>query len=1033
MLPLKFGFNFDDLNSLSGLSKLDESFLYYISEQNHDLYNKLINYRLLKQNNIEPTEYSEFLVQLAIYFDDFIAELFSIMQENMELKLEHKKFDIIYECRRKFVQRHAVKTYPKEKVQLFNFEDICNDLKKLIGLISQQNIAKHYIMWQANDDLYKCELDLLAKYCAYMVSMNSSSMLFDIPRPINDNNHIRVHKIAQLQENPYLGFNHRDKQQSVTAAYAQSKYCIYCHMQKKDYCSKGLPKTKLTNPNAKNGCPLKQKISEMNLLKSEGFNIGALAVIVIDNPLIAVTGHRICNDCMKSCIFQKQDPVNIPLIESNILEQVLQLPWGVEIYLLLTKWNPLNIDQPLPLPNTNYNILVTGLGPAGFALSHYLLNDGHNVTAIDGLKITPLHFDATKPIKHYSDVNLPLSKRLPQGFGGVAEYGITNRWDKNNLSLVRLILQRRKNFTIHSGIRLGSNITIKEAFELGFDHVALCIGAGKPKFDDIPNYFANGVRIAADFLMNLQQGGAFIPSSNSNLQVRMPTIVIGCGLTAIDSAVELMHYYPVQVEKFFADWQLGQFNESDLTQEEKIIASEFIEHAKLFRKCHNDAEKIKIMQDIGGVSICYRNSLQDAPAYRLNHEEIEHALALGIKFEEYIVPQSIVTDRFNHVEEIIFSNGERKKAKTVLIAIGTENNEFQDIDEIDNVNSIIFKSIDKRISHFGDCNLNYAGSVVKALASVKDNYKTISDELKKHQPNTFKLSVKDWKSTVRSVKHLTNDIIELIVHAPNAAQNFCPGHFFKIQNYTYNLKDNIKPLALTGVEVNKKDGTITFAIKKVGTSSNLICNLTVGEEVMLMGPTGAPFTIYANKKIVLLGDNINIVGLIELGRALKENNCEIIFFADYSRVQDRFYASKINELVPRVFWSCQEDKLEISSPLDVSIKGTLIDNIKYAKNLGLLSNVEQVICSLNPNLAQTISKQISILFPNIEINVNVSTQMQCMMKGICGQCIQKTNDNKKYIFACACQNQNIKNIDFVTYAKRLKQNSLLEKMNKILR
>ena len=32
----------------------------------------------------------------------------------------------------------------------------------------------------------------------------------------------------------------------------------------------------------------------------------ALAVAMIDNPFVASTGHRICNDCMKSCIYQKQ-------------------------------------------------------------------------------------------------------------------------------------------------------------------------------------------------------------------------------------------------------------------------------------------------------------------------------------------------------------------------------------------------------------------------------------------------------------------------------------------------------------------------------------------------------------------------------------------------------------------------------------------------------------------------------------------------------------------------------------------------------
>ena len=30
------------------------------------------------------------------------------------------------------------------------------------------------------------------------------------------------------------------------------------------------------------------------------------------------------------------------------------------------------------------------MGPAGFALAHHLMNDGHTVVGIDGLKIEPL-------------------------------------------------------------------------------------------------------------------------------------------------------------------------------------------------------------------------------------------------------------------------------------------------------------------------------------------------------------------------------------------------------------------------------------------------------------------------------------------------------------------------------------------------------------------------------------------------------------------------------------------------------------------
>ena len=59
--------------------------------------------------------------------------------------------------------------------------------------------------------------------------------------------------------------------------------------------------------------------------------------------MVAATGHRICNDCMKSCIYQKQEPVDIPQVETRTLKDVLELPWGFEIYSLLTRWNPLNL------------------------------------------------------------------------------------------------------------------------------------------------------------------------------------------------------------------------------------------------------------------------------------------------------------------------------------------------------------------------------------------------------------------------------------------------------------------------------------------------------------------------------------------------------------------------------------------------------------------------------------------------------------------------------------------------------------------
>ena len=69
------------------------------------------------------------------------------------------------------------------------------------------------------------------------------------------------------------------------------------------------------------------------------------------------------------------------------------------------------------------------------------------------------------------------------------------------------------------------------------------------------NGLARGVRQASDFLMALQLTGAAKTESIANLQVRLPVVVIGGGLTAIDTATESLAYYPVQVEKFLRRYE----------------------------------------------------------------------------------------------------------------------------------------------------------------------------------------------------------------------------------------------------------------------------------------------------------------------------------------------------------------------------------------------------------------------------------------------------------------------------------------------
>jgi NADPH-dependent glutamate synthase beta subunit-like oxidoreductase/NAD(P)H-flavin reductase len=593
------------------------------------------------------------------------------------------------------------------------------------------------------------------------------------------------------------GFKLTDDRGTMRDSLYEIDYCMICHEREKDSCSTGLHEkdgSVKRNPLGikTEGCPLDEKISEMHVLQRDGDSIGALALVCIDNPMCPGTGHRICNDCMKSCIFQKQEPVNIPQAETGVLTNVLALPFGVEIYGLLTRWNPLNAKRPYALPYNGKNVLVVGLGPAGYTLAHFLLNEGFGVVGIDGLKIEPLEEALTgaggsrvpRAVREYAEITNELDERVLAGFGGVSEYGITVRWDKNFLTLMHLTLARRERFRFYGGVRFGGTLSIEDAWGLGFDHIAVATGAGKPTLVSMKNNLIRGVRKASDFLMALQLTGAAKHDSMANLQVRLPAVVIGGGLTAIDTATELFAYYPVQVEKMLERFEAlaAEFGAEEVWKrfdaEERAVLEEYVAHGRAVREERARAASageapdfVKLVRAWGGVSIVYRKRLIDSPAYRLNHEEVAKALEEGINFIENMSPAEAVPDEQGAVSAVVFERVTRDPAtgkwhvncedtlrvpaRTVCVAAGTSPNtiyererpgtfalddwkEFFAPHKVEKNGDGTFQLVpaakgeqgfftsyedDGRfISYYGDNHPVYAGNVVKAMASAKDGF-----------------------------------------------------------------------------------------------------------------------------------------------------------------------------------------------------------------------------------------------------------------------------------------------------------------------
>ena len=63
---------------------------------------------------------------------------------------------------------------------------------------------------------------------------------------------------------------------------------------------------------------------------------------------------------------------------------------------------------------------------------------------------------------------------------------------------------------------------------------------------------------------------------------------------------------------------------------------------------------------------------------------------------------------------------------------------------------------------------------------------------------------------------------------------------------------------------------------------------------------------------------------------------------------------------------------------------------------------------------------------------SINSPMQCMMKEICGQCLQPHRDpmtgESAVVFSCFCQDQDLDKVDFNALSQRLRQNSVQEKL-----
>ncbi|MFZ2314909.1 MAG: FAD-dependent oxidoreductase [Gammaproteobacteria bacterium] len=1141
------GFNYPDLFNPTGLNHLDLAFLDMLKQHNADWHEQLLAYRS-GHSALNAIETSELLINCGMVLDTFIAQLFQIEEAIAIAQAKTISNNPISTFKKYFVLRRAKKELTKVETfpdfltldtwltnQLANASLKTDDKELAVALLGCEYLD--------NPDKNTADIDKLVQWCARALTsfeglkVITNWVSFRIPERLDYTQLVatlpvandQCGRVASPEETLRLrdGFKLTDNRMSAREVQDEVNYCIYCHDHEGDFCSKGFPVKKgdPTQGLKKNpldvtmtGCPLEEKISEMHALKKDGYTLAALAMVMVDNPMCPATGHRICNDCMKACIYQKQEPVNIPQIETRVLTDVLDLPWGVEIYDLLTRWNPLRDDQWVMKPYNGLKVMIAGMGPAGFTLAHHLTLEGFAVAGFDGLKIEPLPAHLiNEPIYQFNDLKESLDERLMVGFGGVAEYGITVRWDKNFLKLIYLTLARRPHFQVFGGVRFGGTLTIEDAWEMGFDHFVIAVGAGLPKALPIPGSMAPGMRQANDFLMALQLGNANKSSSLTNLQIRLPAVVIGGGLTGVDTATELQAYYITQVEKILYRHEIlvQEYSEetiqASLDAASKEILAEYLRHGLAVRKERERAAAvgvapnfIKLAREWGGVTIAYRRSMQESPAYINNHEELQKALQEGIYYAEGLEPTAVDLNEFGHVEALLchkrLRNAEKEwvattetvrlPARSILVATGTQPNiayefehrgtfnrlnlQYQHYEEIDGELAAAhgiehckedafgpftsYQKDDYRVSLIGDTHPVFHGNVVKAIASGTRTYPKITAILKD------KIGIgsdEEYQRFAEQMRHLfiakvvavtrkTSRIIELTIQAPLAAKHFKIGQFFRLQNFeTYAPRIDhtlfqMEPLALTGAECDINKGTLTFIVVENSATAKLCATLKPGEPITLMGPTGVRTKLPTEHETVLvIGNQASFAFLRSFGPAIRATGNRLLFVGYFNHKDEVYCQAQLEDATDAIIWLTQEgDLIKPNRPQDVSLPGldVLTALIEHANKNDVISlaDIDRVFIIGGTDLLRrfqtaraTLVKEHLIKNPTVV--GSVYGNMQCMLKGVCAQCLQwqidpETGKRTKAVFACSWQDQPLEIIDIDHLDERGMQNKLSEQL-----